>query len=243
MWAAVTYRQQQPSSRWMLIVLLTAYTLYLALLIIAPVASWALTLVAVLIGALPLAISLFTVRQFTHPLRWTLVGLNLALAIFLLIFQHRPDGGPMLALDAVLFTVYFSCAIHFWYTYRRPTAGAFITVAGFFAWAGVFIAGPCIVYFFPNLQIESEVWNLPKYVVAVGMIMLLLEDQLEHNKYLALHDELTNLPNRRLFQDRLVSAIERARRTGTHVALLLIDLDNFKQVNDTAGHHAGDGVA
>jgi diguanylate cyclase len=240
MWAAVSYRQQQPSSRWMLAVLLTAYTLYLALLVIDPLASWALTPVAALIGVLPLAILLFTMRQFNHPLRWTVVGLNLALAIFLLIVQHRPGVGPLLALEAVLFIVYFSCAIHFWYTYRRATAGAFITIAGFFAWAGVFIAGPCIAYYFPNLQIESEVWNLPKYVVAVGMIMLLLEDQLEHNKYLALHDELTSLPNRRLFQDRLVSAIERARRTGTHVALLLIDLDNFKQVNDTAGHHAGD---
>ena len=146
----------------------------------------------------------------------------------------------MLAFEAVLFIVYLGCAIHFWYTYRRATAGAFITIAGFLAWAGVFVAGPCIAYYFPNLHLESEVWNLPKYVVAVGMIMLLLEDQLEHNKYLALHDELTGLPNRRLFQDRLVSAIERARRTGTHVALLLIDLDNFKQVNDTAGHHAGD---
>jgi diguanylate cyclase (GGDEF)-like protein len=146
----------------------------------------------------------------------------------------------MLAFGAVLFTVYLGCAIHFWFTYRRATAGAFITIAGFFAWASVFVAGPCVLYFLPNLHLENEVWNLPKYVVAVGMIMLLLEDQLEHNKYLALHDELTGLPNRRLFQDRLDGAIERARRTGSHVALLLIDLDDFKKVNDTAGHHVGD---
>jgi diguanylate cyclase (GGDEF)-like protein len=104
----------------------------------------------------------------------------------------------------------------------------------------VFVVAPAIGVLWPQLQIESEVWNLPKYVVAVGMILLLLENQIEHNKYLALHDELTGLPNRRLFQDRLASALERARRSRAHAALLLIDLNQFKEVNDTAGHHVGD---
>ena len=132
-----------------------------------------------------------------------------------------------LALNGVFFTVYFSCFIYALYFYWRATAGAFITIAGFLGWAAVFVVAPLITALFSNFHIESEVWNLPKYVVAVGMIMLLLEDQIEHNKYLALHDELTGLPNRRLFQDRLANALERARRTRSQAALLLVDLDQF----------------
>jgi diguanylate cyclase (GGDEF)-like protein len=115
-----------------------------------------------------------------------------------------------------------------------------ITIIGFLGWAMVFAAAPLAGFLVPGAQIETEVWNLPKYVVAVGMILLLLEDQIEHNKYLALHDELTGLPNRRLFLDRLAISLERARRMESKAALLVIDLDHFKQVNDTLGHHAGD---
>jgi len=64
----------------------------------------------------------------------------------------------------------------------------------------------------------------------------------ERIRFLAQHDVLTELPNRSLCQQRLADALEQATLTGEQVAVLFIDLDRFKLVNDTLGHHIGDGL-
>jgi diguanylate cyclase (GGDEF)-like protein/PAS domain S-box-containing protein len=64
----------------------------------------------------------------------------------------------------------------------------------------------------------------------------------ERVRHMALHDPLTGLPNRQLFADRLEQALRRARRTNTGVGLLYVDLDHFKELNDTHGHAHGDRV-
>jgi diguanylate cyclase (GGDEF)-like protein/PAS domain S-box-containing protein len=66
-----------------------------------------------------------------------------------------------------------------------------------------------------------------------------LEDELKHR---VLHDALTGLPNRVLFSDRAGHALEMARRNGTAAAVLFVDLDDFKIINDTMGHGVGDGL-
>jgi diguanylate cyclase (GGDEF)-like protein/PAS domain S-box-containing protein len=63
------------------------------------------------------------------------------------------------------------------------------------------------------------------------------EEQIEFHAY---HDVLTQLPNRKLFTDRLGQSVTHARRTGKPLAVMFIDLDHFKSINDTLGHTAGD---
>jgi diguanylate cyclase (GGDEF)-like protein len=82
-------------------------------------------------------------------------------------------------------------------------------------------------------------------LVAVGAVVVTryqrnLHSESERNRYQALHDPLTDLPNRTLFQDRTGVALRTAARSGATVAVLLLDLNRFKEVNDTLGHQYGD---
>ena len=96
-----------------------------------------------------------------------------------------------------------------------------------------------------HVEVEVRCSDL-RHEPTVGGLVLTLRDvteqrQLERElKYRAFHDSLTGLPNRMLFQERVVRAMTRARRTGAVVGVLFIDLDDFKVINDTMGHGVGD---
>ena len=80
-----------------------------------------------------------------------------------------------------------------------------------------------------------------QYIGVLTDISLLKQSQ-DKVAHLASHDTLTNLPNRTLFNDRLSQAMIQAGRLKNHLALLFVDLDRFKVINDGLGHHAGDKV-
>ncbi len=148
-------------------------------------------------------------------------------------------GKPECGIHIMLAALNLLAAGLYWYHFRRPTAGVLTAVIGFVGWSASFPAGILLPRLISSVRFQTEIWNIPEYLVAFGMIVTLLEEQIRQSEHLAYHDALTGLPNRRLLQDRLLQALAHASRSGRKVAILLLDLDDFKQVNDTFGHRIG----
>jgi diguanylate cyclase len=102
--------------------------------------------------------------------------------------------------------------------------------------------------------IAGILWSGGHYTPALAMLAFLCfvlvaaglltsdtrDEQPADNEFAMLHDPLTELPNRLLFHDRLHQAILGATRTGTRAAVMVLDVDRFKEINDELGHHMGD---
>ncbi len=93
-----------------------------------------------------------------------------------------------------------------------------------------------IVKPFDLVEVKMRIHNM----LEVRLLYKQLSQQNHALESMALHDPLTGLPNRRLLMDRLSLAIAHARRSQCTMAVMYLDLDGFKQINDTLGHDAGD---
>lgn len=107
-----------------------------------------------------------------------------------------------------------------------------------------------------NITVENKMRDASEKLMAVNQALegeVRERDLVDHQlaaateqeaaaRYAAFHDVLTGLPNRALFEDRLEHGLEQAKRNGWTLAVMFIDLDSFKSVNDTYGHDAGDTV-
>ena len=164
-------------------------------------------------------------------------------AIWLPVLAASLARSPHLAAYLLLAAVYLASAGTFFWNLPNRSSGKVALVTGFAVWAACFATHPWIIASHPAwANLASEVWNMQKFLITVGFLLVLIERQVESHEWLALHDELTGLANRRLFQDRIGNAVARAERDRTALILFCLDLNNFKEVNDTLGHDAGDAL-
>ena len=179
-----------------------------------------------------------TMTSITLRKSWPRAVLSAAGWIFLAVLVSR--GKYREAVYWNLGAVYAIATINFYRRLPRRSTGRLAILTGFIIWSFFFFLHPFIVTHRTYADIASHIWNMQKSLISIGMILVMLEEQVSCNRWLAHHDELTGLPNRRSFEDRLASALERCRRESSSLALFMLDLDGFKQINDTYGHHAGD---
>lgn len=144
-------------------------------------------------------------------------------------------------IDTTLSWLYLLAGIRYWQRSEQKTTGVLTAVIGFFSAAATFPIGQTIQQtYIPDLEINTAIRSIPKLIIAIGVLLTFLEEEIGRTEHLALHDPLTGLPNRRLLADRLGNMLERAERNHIRAAVLMIDLNGFKQINDTYGHAVGD---
>ncbi|HEY1722218.1 MAG TPA: GGDEF domain-containing protein [Magnetospirillaceae bacterium] len=152
--------------------------------------------------------------------------------------------GVLMASQWLMCWTYLAIAFFFLRQARTLTVGTVFTALSFVSWGFVFPVYSLLQIYAPDSSshIQALVWNLPKFLTAACMLLVLLEEKVARATRLATHDELTGLPNRRLYEDRFNLALNRSDRNNSKFAVLIVDLNRFKQVNDTLGHHIGDDL-
>jgi signal transduction histidine kinase len=145
---------------------------------VAAVFDWHIYgLMALALGTIFFGGAAFALRSFPHTKPYA-IGIAIILAITGIWTIHSQlSGSADLGINAILTLTFGLCGILYWKRFPRPSPGVITVTGGFLAWGAVFPAGALVAHYAPKLQVNPELWNVPKFFVAFGMILALIEDK------------------------------------------------------------------
>ncbi len=238
-WAA--RRDLLPSTEHLPFYLLPALPLFLLTTIFGMGVTSARPYVSINAASVVLGLTyLLLVKRMGRRSRTLLVAVHLLIWVPMLVLSVLGDIHRVVYWG--LACLYVLVAISFRPRRHSPLIGTWVIAGAFVLWAACFLAYPSVQGDAFRAGMVEQIWNLQKFFAVIGMLLVLLEEETQRRRDEAMHDALTGLPNRRLFEDRLEQAIERSRRSGLSAAVFAVDLNGFKAINDTLGHHIGDVV-
>ena len=233
---AVTANVPKPRLTQSLIVKIAAAVLALSALCAVPTGPAALRGIACALFLLPALHLLTNPCERSSPL----TVLSVWFAIFGAGMVPLALRAPGMVPGNVLALLFLSAAYFYVTSAHRLTRGGAAAVAGLVLWGVSFPIVSLLTRYNPLVHVSRGVLGLPQVLIVAGILLTLVEEYVTSTERRATHDPLTDLPNRRLFEERLVATMAEAQEQGTTVACLVIDVDNFKTINDTLGHEAGD---
>jgi diguanylate cyclase (GGDEF)-like protein len=226
---------------------------YVLFMLRGAISDWASVVLANALPAATFALMLEGLRRFyqTPPRRWLdwtpVVAVMLGFALLLDNIQARVVFGTLLM--GVQLVQVVGLVIRRWSV--NAGRGQYFLV-GAFAVFGFMLLGRLLVALLGEMDITTVkdsnhvqaatfmVASVTMVLASFGMVVMTRDQADARNRVLALQDELTGLSNRRAIQQLLNQQIAAARRGDRTLALLMIDVDHFKRINDTCGHLSGD---
>ena len=141
--------------------------------------GWGLPWVPVFsVAVIFLGVAAFVLRDVRrHPVFASATALALLTVGALSIRQEVLQGDPWFASAEILAMAFALTGILFWRSYRRSSLGVMASTVGFIGWGSVYPMGALLHTFAPNFQPQLDFWNIPRILVALGMVLTLLEDQ------------------------------------------------------------------
>jgi signal transduction histidine kinase len=134
-------------------------------------------LMALALGTIFFGGVVFALRNFPDSEPYA-IGIAIVLAVTGIWAMHAQYlGSADMGINAILTLTFGLCGILYWKRFPRPSPGVITVTGGFLSWGAVFPAGALLAQYAPKLQVNAELWNVPKFFVAFGMILTLIEDK------------------------------------------------------------------